>query len=148
MNITTPLTDDVIAKLHAGDKVRITGVIYVGRDAAHKRMVEAMNKGEPLPFDPRGQIIYYMGPSPAPPGRPIGAAGPTTASRMDRYTETILALGVRGLIGKGRRGSATKEIIRNNRVVYFATFGGAAAYLAMRITASEIIAFPDLGPEA
>src|SRR5512143_715375 len=98
MKITTPLTDETVAGLHAGDKVEISGVIYVGRDAAHKRLVEALNKGEPLPFDPRGQIIYYMGPSPAPPGRPIGSAGPTTAGRMDAYTPRMREGGLKGMI--------------------------------------------------
>ncbi|HIC93229.1 MAG TPA: Fe-S-containing hydro-lyase [Anaerolineae bacterium] len=148
MRISTPLTDDVIEKLRAGDKVEITGTIYVGRDAAHKRLIEALDKGEPLPFDPRGQIIYYMGPSPAPPGKPIGSAGPTTSYRMDPYTPRLLEQGLKGMIGKGNRGSEVKEALRKYKAVYFAAIGGAAALIANSIKKAEVIAYEDLGPEA
>ncbi len=109
MHLTTPLTDEAIAQLHAGDKVTITGVIYVGRDAAHKRLVAALDAGQPLPFDPQGQIIYYMGPSPARPGRPIGAAGPTTSYRMDPYAPRLMEVGLKGMIGKGNRAKPVRD---------------------------------------
>jgi fumarate hydratase subunit beta len=148
MNLTTPLTDDVIDQLHAGDKVRITGVIYVGRDAAHKRLVAALDAGQPLPFDPRGQIIYYMGPSPAKPGDPIGSAGPTTSGRMDTYTPRMLEAGLKGMIGKGNRSAAVREAIRKHKAVYMAATGGAGALIAKSIKKAEIVAFPELGAEA
>ena len=148
MKITTPLTDEVIEKLRAGDKVEITGTIYVGRDAAHKRLIETLDKGEPLPFDPKGQIIYYMGPSPAPPGKPIGSAGPTTAYRMDPYTPRLLEQGLKGMIGKGNRGPEVKEALKKYKAVYFAAIGGAAALIANSIKKAEVIAYEDLGPEA
>ena len=148
MKITTPLTDEVIEKLRAGDKVEITGTIYVGRDAAHKRFMEALDKGEPLPFDPKGQIIYYMGPSPAPPGKPIGSAGPTTSYRMDPYTPPLLKQGLKGMIGKGNRGPEVKEALKKYKAVYFAAIGGAAALIANSIKKAEVIAYEELGPEA
>ncbi len=148
MKITTPLTDEVIEKLRAGDKVEITGTIYVGRDAAHKRFMEALDKGEPLPFDPKGQIIYYMGPSPAPPGKPIGSAGPTTSYRMDPYTPPLLKQGLKGMIGKGNRGPEVKEALKKYKAVYFAATGGAAALIANSIKKAEVIAYEELGPEA
>jgi len=148
MKIRTPLTDETIAKLHAGDTVLITGVIYVGRDAAHKRMVEALERGEPLPFDPHGQVIYYMGPSPTPPGHAIGSAGPTTSGRMDAYTPRMLAAGLKGMIGKGNRSAAARAAIVANKAVYFAATGGAAALISQSIKKSETIAFPELGAEA
>ena len=148
MKITTPLTDEVIEKLRAGDKVEITGIIYVGRDAAHKRFMEALDKGEPLPFDPKGQIIYYMGPSPAPPGKPIGSAGPTTSYRMDPYTPRMLEQGLKGMIGKGNRGPEVKEALKKYKAVYFAATGGAAALIANSIKKAEVIAYEELGPEA
>ncbi len=148
MKITTPLTDEVIEKLRAGDKVEITGTIYVGRDAAHKRFMEALDKGEPLPFDPKGQIIYYMGPSPAPPGKPIGSAGPTTSYRMDPYTPRMLEQGLKGMIGKGNRGPEVKEALKKYKAVYFAATGGAAALIANSIKKAEVIAYEELGPEA
>ncbi|HDH09957.1 MAG TPA: TRZ/ATZ family protein, partial [Chloroflexi bacterium] len=148
MKITTPLTDEVIEKLRAGDKVEITGTIYVGRDAAHKRFMEALDKGEPLPFDPKGQIIYYMGPSPAPPGKPIGSAGPTTSYRMDPYTPPLLKQGLMGMIGKGNRGPEVKEALKKYKAVYFAATGGAAALIANSIKKAEVIAYEELGPEA
>ena len=126
MKIQTPLTNEVVEKLRAGDKVEITGVIYVARDAAHKRFVEALSKGEPLPFDPKGQVIYYMGPSPAPPGKPIGSAGPTTAGRMDPYTIPMLEAGIKGMIGKGNRSPEVKEALKKYKAVYFAAIGKSA----------------------
>jgi len=148
MKITTPLTDEVIAKLRAGDKVTITGTIYVGRDAAHKRMIEALDKGEPLPFDPQGQIIYYMGPAPAKPGQPIGSAGPTTSYRMDPYTPRLLAQGLKGMMGKGNRSQKVREAMRKYKAVYLAVVGGAAALIAKRIKSAQVIAYEDQGPEA
>lgn len=148
MKITTPLTDETIAKLRAGDEVHITGTIYVGRDAAHKRLVEALEKGEPLPFDPKGQIIYYMGPSPAKPGKPIGSAGPTTSYRMDPYTPRLLQAGLKGMIGKGNRSPEVREAIQKYKAVYMAATGGAAALIAKSIKAAEVIAYDDLGAEA
>jgi fumarate hydratase subunit beta len=148
MKIATPLTDEVIEKLRAGAKVEITGTIYVGRDAAHKRFMEALESRQPLPFDPRGQIIYYMGPSPAPPGKPIGSAGPTTSYRMDPYTPRLLEQGLKGMIGKGNRGPEVKEALKKHKAVYFAAVGGAAALIAHSIERAEVIAYEDLGPEA
>jgi len=148
IKITTPLTDEVIEKLHAGDKVLITGYIYTARDAAHKRMVEAIQKGEPLPFDVKGQIIYYVGPTPPKPGEVIGSAGPTTSTRMDKYVEPLLKLGLKGMIGKGYRQPFVKELLNKYKAVYFAAVGGVAALYKDRIKSAEIIAYEDLGPEA
>ncbi|MFQ6059664.1 MAG: Fe-S-containing hydro-lyase [Anaerolineae bacterium] len=148
MKITTPLTDEVIEKLHAGDKVSITGTLYVARDAAHKRLVEALERGEPLPFNLQGQIVYYMGPSPAPPGKPIGSAGPTTSYRMDPYTEPLLRVGLKGMIGKGERSEALKAALQRYKAVYFLAVGGAAALIAQGIKKAEVIAYEDLGAEA
>jgi fumarate hydratase subunit beta len=148
MKITTPLTDDVIEQLHAGDGVTITGTIYVGRDAAHKRLIEALDEGEPLPFDPKGQIIYYMGPSPAKPGKPIGSAGPTTSYRMDPYAPRLMEVGLKGMIGKGNRSMPVREAMQKHKAVYFAAIGGAAALIAKSIKEAEVIAYDDLGAEA
>ena len=148
VRITTPLTDDVIEKLRAGDKVLITGYIYTARDAAHKRMVEAIQRGEPLPFDVKGQIIYYVGPTPPKPGEVIGSAGPTTSTRMDRYVEPLLKLGLKGMIGKGYRQPFVKELLKKYKAVYFAAVGGVAALYKDKIKEAEIIAYEDLGPEA
>ena len=134
--------------LRAGDYVYITGTIYTARDAAHKRMQEALEKNEALPLDMDGNLIYYMGPSPAREGRPIGSAGPTTASRMDKYAPTLLDMGLIGMIGKGKRSDAVKEAIVRNGAVYFAAVGGAGALLSKSITRSEVIAYDDLGTEA
>ena len=147
-HITTPLTDEAIRSLHAGDTVRITGTIYTARDAAHKKLVELLEAGESLPFDPAGQIIYYTGPTPAPPGRPIGSCGPTTSYRMDKYTPALLAAGVKGLIGKGRRGPAVIDAIKERTCVYFSAEGGCGALLANYVKSCEVVAFPDLGTEA
>ena len=148
MHLTTPLTDEAIAQLHAGDKVTITGVIYVGRDAAHKRLVAALDAGQPLPFDPRGQIIYYMGPSPARPGRPIGAAGPTTSYRMDPYAPRLMQIGLKGMIGKGNRAKPVREAMQQYKAVYFGATGGAGALIAKSIKSAEVVAYDDLGAEA
>ena len=148
MKIQTPLTDEVIEKLHAGDKVLITGTIYVARDAAHKRIVEAMDRGETLPLDPKGQIIYYMGPAPAKPGQPIGSAGPTTSYRMDPYAPRLMAAGLKGMIGKGNRSQPVKDAIKKFKAVYFASTGGAGALIAKSVKKSQVIAYEDLGAEA
>jgi len=148
IKLTTPLTDEVITKLKAGDRVLISGVIYTGRDMAHKYMVEGHLKGHPLPFDLKGQILYYTGPTPAPPGKPIGSAGPTTSYRMDKYTPTLLALGLKGMIGKGPRGQAVKDAIRKHCAVYFAAIGGAGALISKTIKKADMIAYPELGTEA
>lgn len=147
-HIELPLTDEIIRSLHAGDYVYLTGTVYTARDAAHKRMKEAIDRGESLPFDIRGSIIYYMGPSPARPGRPIGSAGPTTAGRMDKYTPELLDMGLKGMIGKGRRTAEVTDAIVRNCCVYFAAVGGAGALLSQRILSSEVIAYDDLGTEA
>ncbi len=148
MRVEAPIAAQAAAALRAGDAVRICGTIYVARDAAHKRMVDGRARGEPLPFDPDGAVIYYMGPSPAKPGRPIGSAGPTTSYRMDPYTPTMLAQGVRAVIGKGSRSQTVKDALRQYGAVYLAAVGGAAALIAKSIKEAEVIAFPDLGAEA
>lgn len=142
------MSKEEAAELRAGDYVYITGTIYTARDAAHKRMYEALERGEAFPLEMRGNLIYYMGPSPAREGRPIGSAGPTTASRMDKYAPTLLDMGLIGMIGKGKRSEAVKEAIVKNGAVYFAAVGGAGALLSKSITRSEVIAYDDLGPEA
>ena len=146
--ITLPLSPEDAASLRAGDYVYLTGTVYTARDAAHKRMDEALSKGEPLPIDPEGNVIYYMGPSPARQGRPIGSAGPTTASRMDKYAPRLLDLGLRGMIGKGKRSDAVREAVIRNKAVYFAAVGGAGALLSHCIESSEVVAYEDLGTEA
>lgn len=147
-HIGVPLTDEVAGSLRAGDYVYLTGVIYTARDAAHKRMYEALEQGKELPFDMRDNVIYYMGPSPAREGRPIGSAGPTTASRMDKYAPALLDLGLKGMIGKGKRNQAVKDAVVRNGAVYFAAVGGAGALLSRSIISSEVIAYDDLGTEA
>lgn len=147
-HIKTPLTKDEAATLRSGDMVYITGVLYTARDAAHKRMSEALADGEELPFDVKNNIIYYMGPSPAREGRTIGAAGPTTAGRMDKYAPELLNLGLEGMIGKGIRSEEVRKAIVRNKAVYFAAIGGAGALLSKAITSSEVIAYEDLGTEA
>lgn len=146
--IAVPFTKEVAKELKAGDMVYLTGTIYTARDAAHKRMSEALENGEGLPFDIEGNVIYYMGPSPAREGRPIGSAGPTTASRMDKYTPKLLDLGLFGMIGKGKRSPEVHEAMIRNGAVYFAAIGGAGALLSKAITASEVVAYEDLGTEA
>jgi fumarate hydratase subunit beta len=146
--ITTPLDPGTTGALKAGDWVEISGIIYGARDAAHKRFYELAGKGKTLPVDLRGQVIYYVGPTPAPPGKIIGSCGPTTSSRMDRYTPLLLECGLKGMIGKGRRCEAVRQMIRKYNAVYFVTFGGCGAYLSRFFKKVEIAAFPDLGPEA
>ena len=146
--IILPFTDEVVAKLKAGDKVLLTGVIYVARDAAHKRMVEALDRGSSLPFDIRGQTIYYMGPTPARPGQPIGSAGPTTSGRMDVYAPRLMAEGLKGMIGKGTRSEAVKDAIIKHRAIYLAAIGGAGALISRSIKKSDVIAYGELGAEA
>jgi fumarate hydratase subunit beta len=148
LNVTPPLTDEIVERLRAGDDVRITGVIYTARDAAHRRMIEALEKGQPLPFDVRGQVIYYVGPTPPKPGQVIGSAGPTTAMRLDRYTPALLAAGLKGIIGKGGRGPAVRQALQERKAVYFIAVGGAGALLSRHIKKAEVVAYEDLGTEA
>jgi fumarate hydratase subunit beta len=146
--IALPLTDDTLQGLRAGDDVLLSGTMYVGRDSAHKRIVEALDQGKPLPFDVRGQTIYYMGPSPAKPGQAIGSAGPTTSGRMDSYSPRLMAEGLRGMVGKGMRSPAVKEAMKKYRAVYFAAIGGAGALISKAIKKSDVIAYEELGAEA
>ena len=147
-HIQTPLKKEDIENLNSGDYVYITGTVYVARDAAHKRMDDLLKEGKELPIDLKDNIIYYMGPSPAREGRPIGSAGPTTASRMDKYAPKLLDLGLKGMIGKGKRTEQVKDAIVRNGCVYFAAVGGAGALLSKAIASSEIVAYEDLGAEA
>lgn len=146
--IKVPLSDEDAKSLKAGDYVYLSGTIYTARDAAHKRMYEALNQGQELPISMKDNVIYYMGPSPAREGRPIGSAGPTTASRMDKYAPSLLDLGLKGMIGKGKRTKEVKDAIVRNQAVYFAAVGGAGALLSKSITSSQVIAYDDLGTEA
>ena len=147
-HISAPVGRETAEELRAGDYVYITGTIYTARDAAHKRMDEALDRGEELPIDIKNQAIYYMGPSPAREGRPIGSAGPTTASRMDKYAPRLLDLGLGGMIGKGKRSQAVQDAIVRNKAVYFAAVGGAGALLSKCIKRADVIAYDDLGTEA
>lgn len=146
--ITAPLDKETAESLKAGDMVYITGTIYTARDAAHKRMSDTLDAGEPLPIDIAGNVIYYMGPTPAREGRPIGSAGPTTSGRMDKYTPRLLDMGMAGMIGKGKRSQDVKDAMVRNHAVYFAAIGGAGALLSKCITASTVVAYDDLGTEA
>ncbi len=146
--IQTPLDDSTIEKLRAGEKIFLSGFIFTARDAAHKKFFEALDKGENLPFDLRNQIIYYCGPSPAPPGRVIGSCGPTTSGRMDAYAPRLISLGLKGMIGKGKRSDAVKDSLKQYKAVYFGATGGAGALLSRSVVSSEIVAYEDLGPEA
>lgn len=146
--ITTPVSDEVIARLRAGDKVFITGTLLTGRDAAHKRLIDLIKEGKDLPVDIKGQFIYYVGPTPARPGKPIGSAGPTTSYRMDSYAPTLHALGLKGTIGKGARSQEVKEALKKHKAVYLAAVGGAGALISKSIEGSEVVAYPELGPEA
>ena len=148
IKLTTPLTAEKVAHLKAGDKVLISGIIYTGRDAAHKRMVEQVAKGEKLPFEMDGEIIYYVGPTPTKPGYAFGSGGPTTSYRMDAYTPTLLDLGLKGMIGKGKRGPTVIESMKKNGAVYFGAIGGAAALIGKCVKKAEIVAFEDLDSEA
>jgi fumarate hydratase subunit beta len=147
-HLTTPLQGYDLEKLKIGDKVFISGTIYTGRDAAHKRLVELIESGKELPFDITGQIIYYVGPAPAPPGKPIGSAGPTTSYRMDPYAPILMDHGLKGMIGKGPRGKAVRDSMKKNKAVYFAAIGGAAVVVAQAIKSANVIAYEDLGTEA
>ena len=146
--IMLPLTDETLQDLRTGDELLLTGVMYVGRDAAHKRLVEALDQGKALPVDLRGQTIYFMGPSPARPGRPIGAAGPTTSYRVDSYSPRLIAAGLKGMIGKGARSQAVKDAIKKYKAVYLGAIGGAGALISTSIKKAEVIAYEDLGAEA
>lgn len=147
-HITLPMAEDIINKLRAGDYVYLNGIVYSARDAAHQRMYEAIGEGRELPFDVRDAVVYYLGPTPARPGQVIGSAGPTTSSRMDKYTPALLERGLRGMIGKGRRSEEVKKSMLKNGALYFAAVGGAGALLSKCIVASEVIAYEDLGTEA
>ncbi|OGO36856.1 MAG: fumarate hydratase [Chloroflexi bacterium RBG_16_57_8] len=146
--IRLPLTDDAIKYLRAGDSVLLSGVMYVARDSAHKRMIKAPDKGAPLPFDVKGQTIYYMGPTPAKPGQVIGSAGPTTSGRMDIYTPRLISAGLRGMIGKGARSAAVKAAMRQHGAIYLAAIGGTGALISRTSKRSEVIAYKELGAEA
>jgi fumarate hydratase subunit beta len=144
----TPLSDEDTGKLRAGDVVRLNGVIYTARDAAHKRLVDLLDQDQPLPFELKGAVVYYVGPSPAPPGRPIGSAGPTTSYRMDSYAPRLHSLGLKASIGKGKRNQDVVKALQDHTAVYFGATGGAGALLSECITAAHVIAFEELGPEA
>ena len=146
--IITPVTDEVVAKLRAGDKVFITGYLLTGRDSAHKKLIDLIKGGQELPVDIRGQLIYYVGPTPARPGKPIGSAGPTTSYRMDTYAPTLHSLGLKGSIGKGERSKEVKEALKKYKAVYLAAVGGAGALISKSIEKAEVLAYPELGPEA
>ncbi len=146
--VSLPLTEEIINNLRAGDRLLLSGVIYTARDKAHERLCRMFDSGEKLPFDTNGQVLYYVGPSPTPPDGVIGAAGPTTSYRMDPFTEKIMQMKIRGMIGKGKRDKETRDLLKEHRAVYFSSFGGAGAYLALKIKEAEVIAFDDLGPEA
>jgi fumarate hydratase subunit beta len=148
IKLTPPLSDADVESLKIGDRVLITGAIYTGRDAAHKRLIDLIQAGKPLPLELQGQIIYYVGPSPAKPGRAVGAAGPTTSYRMDAYAPELIRLGLKGMIGKGARDQAVRDAMEEYKAVYFAAIGGAGALMAQTIKDAEIVAYEDLGPEA
>ncbi len=147
-NLTTPLTDEVVMTLKSGDMVFLTGTIYTARDAAHKRLIEALDAGSPLPFEIKGALIYYVGPSPAPPGRPIGSCGPTTSYRMDTFAPRLHALGLKASIGKGKRSDEVKAAMQKYKAVYLGATGGAGALLSQCVTEAKVIAYEELGPEA
>jgi fumarate hydratase subunit beta len=146
--IVLPLTEETLESLKVGDNILLTGTMYVGRDAAHKRMVETLEQGKPLPFNVKGQVIYFMGPSPAQPGQPIGSAGPTTSGRMDSYSPRLIAEGLKGMIGKGMRSQEVQDAMKKYKVVYLAAIGGAGALISKTIKKSEVLAYEDLGAEA
>jgi fumarate hydratase subunit beta len=146
--VMLPLTDEILENLKAGDNLLLSGAMYVARDAAHKRMVEALEQGKSLPFDIKGQTIYFMGPSPARPGQPIGSAGPTTSGRMDSYSPRLIAAGLKGMIGKGVRSQEVKDAMKKHKAVYLAAIGGAGALISKSIKKSEVIAYEELGAEA
>ncbi|MDP1991285.1 MAG: Fe-S-containing hydro-lyase [Syntrophales bacterium] len=146
--ITLPLSDDIVETLHTGDELLLTGMMYVGRDAAHKRMIETLEAGEPLPVDLKGQVIYFMGPTPARPGRAVGSAGPTSSYRMDTYSPRLMAEGLKGMIGKGMRSGEVKEAMKRYKAVYLGAIGGAGALISGCIKKMEVVAYEDLGAEA
>ena len=148
IRLQPPLSDEDVEKLKIGDRILINGIIYTGRDAAHKRLFDLLKEGKTLPFDIKGQIIYYVGPTPAKPGQALGSAGPTTSYRMDAYSPSLIERGLKGMIGKGMRSDAVKEAMKKYKAVYFAATGGAGALLAKRVKMAEIVAYEDLGPEA
>jgi fumarate hydratase subunit beta len=148
IRLEAPLSDKDLEKLKIGDRVLISGIVYTGRDAAHKRLFDLVQAGKDLPFDIRGQVIYYVGPTPSKPGQVFGAAGPTTSYRMDAYSPSLIAKGLKGMIGKGMRSEAVKEAMKKHKAVYFAATGGAGALLAKRVKKAEVVAYEDLGPEA
>jgi fumarate hydratase subunit beta len=148
IRLTTPLSTEDVENIHIGDKVLLNGILLTGRDAAHKRLFELIKEGKKLPIDIKGQVIYYVGPTPAKPGKPIGSAGPTTSYRMDLYSPKLIELGLKGMIGKGNRSNAVIEAMKRFKAVYFGATGGAGALIAKRIKKAEIVAYPDLGPEA
>jgi len=148
IRLRPPLSNEDVEKLNIGDRILISGVIYTGRDAAHKRLIDLLKGGKDLPFDIKGQIIYFVGPTPAKPGQAFGSAGPTTSYRMDAYSPSLMGRGLKGMIGKGMRSDAVKEAMKKYKAVYFAATGGAGALLAKRVKKAEIVAYEDLGPEA
>jgi fumarate hydratase subunit beta len=148
IRLTTPLSTQDVEKLNIGDKVLLSGVLYTGRDAAHKRLFDLIADAKELPIDIQGQVIYYVGPTPAKPGKPIGSAGPTTSYRMDSFAPKLIELGLKGMIGKGNRSQAVIDAMKQYKAVYFGATGGAGALIAKRIKKAEIVAYPDLGPEA
>jgi fumarate hydratase subunit beta len=148
VRLKTPLSDEDVEKLKIGDRILLNGVIYTGRDAAHKRLSDLLTEGKELPFDIRGQIIYYVGPTPAKPGQVFGSAGPTTSYRMDAYAPALIEKGLKGMIGKGMRSDSVKEAMKKHKAIYFAATGGAGALLAKKVKKAEVVAYEDLGPEA
>ncbi len=148
IRLKTPLSDENLERLKSGDRVLISGIIYTGRDAAHKRLFDLLKTGKDLPFDMKGQIIYYVGPTPPRPGQVFGSAGPTTSYRMDAYAPALIEKGLKGMIGKGMRSDAVKEAMKKYKAVYFVATGGAGALLAKRVKKAQVVAYEDLGPEA
>jgi len=148
VRLTTPLSRWDVESLHAGDRVLLSGVVYTARDAAHARLIALLEQGRPLPFPTEGQVLYYVGPTPPRPGMPIGSAGPTTSGRMDPYTPALLAVGIKGLIGKGNRSTEVRDALVKHHAIYFAATGGAGALLARKIKSAEVVAWEDLGAEA
>jgi fumarate hydratase subunit beta len=148
IRVTPPLTAEEVSRLRCGDRVLISGALYTARDAAHGRLVALLEEGKPLPFDVEGQIIYYVGPTPAKPGAVIGSAGPTTSGRMDSYAPALMAAGIKGMIGKGSRSAEVRDAMARHKAVYFAATGGAGALLSQCIVSAEVVAYEDLGPEA
>jgi fumarate hydratase subunit beta len=146
--IISPLTDETVSTLHIGESVLISGVLFTGRDSAHKRLVQCLERGEDLPVDLHGQIIYYAGPAPAKPGKPIGSVGPTTSYRMDPFAPRLIAIGLKGMIGKGNRSNEVIDAMKEHKAIYFGAIGGAAALMAKSVKEAQVVAYEDLGPEA